>query len=369
MPAKSRISIRFRVAEDFVHPSTRNIWTTPLFISPAEINFGIASLQSPGFGPANFTVDYYLRTVLLALDYGLGRGRSFRLMIERENIDLRRVVSEAFGVGSGALLLNRDLEADWRSFVQIDSRHLRKPTRRWRRRRPDLLCEASPGTVLLECKGTTAFGSVKSMLETAYNQVKYARLASGRINGRYLTCMFLPLADDSRAPTIWAGDPDEPSGEGASFIIDERALQKSLWLHYARVANMAGLELLASLLWEHAGEEDAPRVDPRSVAEEMERAEAQATEIAGRRFITRWIETPILSERVPPGLRCPRYRIEIRIDADVAGLLLQADVEGLRARTQNVREVREDLRALFRDGSGIVMTAAADGEALDPTVW
>ena len=362
------VSIEFDVQPDPLHAGSRAFTMAPLGVTPADLALVVSSLRAPGFGPANFTIDYYLRTVILALDYG-SSGQSFELAIERENLDLRRVVSEAFGAAAGALLLNRDLGADWRTMVQIDGRHLRRLSGRWRRRRPDILCRTPVGTVLLECKGTTSVSSVTGMLERAYRQVKYARLRRGRISGRYLTCTYVPLAGDGYVPTLWVGDPEGPEPEGESFEIDERVVDKALWQHYARVANMAGLERLAGLLWKRSGEQDGPLVPESEVEREFELAEERMLEFNNRRLIARTIEIPILPSRIPSGSRCPRYIVSIGLDNEVAHRLKEGADREVRRETNSIREVRQDLRAFFRDGAGIIINARSEEGDLDPRSW
>src|SRR3989337_3048402 len=53
----------------------------------------------------------------------------------------------------------------------------------------------------------------------------------------------------------WNYSQNSSGGVGAepSIIIHERSVSNAVWLHYAHVANMAGLELLAEFLWRRGG--------------------------------------------------------------------------------------------------------------------
>lgn len=97
------------------HPDNTNLGlltTTPLTMTEAELCLLNASLHTPRFGPSNFTIDFYLSAMLRILSYGQAGGGPFRLAIERQNMDLRRLVAECIGATTGAMLCVRDLGVD-----------------------------------------------------------------------------------------------------------------------------------------------------------------------------------------------------------------------------------------------------------------
>ncbi len=151
----------------FRKASMGGIGTGNLIAGPARLCNVILALRSSGNGMNDFTVEYYLWATILTMNRGLGEGTQFRLPIRQENLDLRRVVSESFGVALGALLVARDLGARWESMVQVTSEDVAGgPTGRTVRRRPDLIFETDKGENILECKGTTSLDSMARMIRS-----------------------------------------------------------------------------------------------------------------------------------------------------------------------------------------------------------
>ena len=92
-------------------------------------------------------------------------------------------------------------------------------------------------------------------------------------------------------------------------------------------------------------------------------------EFNNRRLIARTIEIPILPSRIPSGSRCPRYIVSIGLDNEVAHRLKEGADREVRRETNSIREVRQDLRAFFRDGAGIIINARSEEGDLDPRSW
>ncbi len=362
-----RGGVTFAVRGSPRHGGLGQISETPLTIGPANLILGILTLRAPGFGPGNFTVDYYLRTVLFALDYGLASGKAFKLNVERENYDLRRVLAEALGMAVGTFLIQRDLGATWQSMVQIDSRHL-IPGGQGTRRRPDIFSRGREGSILLECKGTTAYTSVSGMLSSAYQQVKNAQILHGHIDNRYLTCAFTPLLDDHRNPSALVGDPRGDKSD-ASMIFDGRVAEQAYRLHYARVANMAGLPALAALLWSRAGEQDGPSVSSDQALRQIERAQRNVVEFDDRQFIGRTLDLPVNSPGALGEYRLPTYRVSLLLESELSRVLVRPDSDAIDEFIGRLEPQMGLLKGTFQDGSAIDIGATADGEAIDPTDW
>jgi hypothetical protein len=225
------------------------------------------------------------------------------------------------------------------------------------------------GMTLLECKGTTARGQPDAMIISAHRQVKGAQLQNGTVQARCLSCALVPLVDDSRGPTIWCGDPENEGAREPSIILHERMKTKAVWLHYAHVANMAGLELLAELLWRRGeGEEMEDDLSSRALVE-IDRAEATSIELNGRRFLVRTLETPIRSPRAPQTGGCPRYIVSLGLDAGIARNLAEMSTPQVPNEARKITSIREQKRIVFNDGAALLLTARNNEGELDPSEW
>ena len=360
------VGIRFVVKKDLTGGGSP-FQETDLVAQPSELLAIISALRSPLNLPSTFTLRYYIGATLLALDFGLGTGRTFKLSIERGNQDLKRVVAEAFGVAVASLLMVRDLRADFSTFVQVQSNHLVRRVPGGRSLRPDLYFDTTSGHSLLECKGTTWAPSKTRMLRAAVNQVKGARLVSYPISGTFIACTFVPLEGDPRNPTIWAGDPVANDEALSHLLLQDRVATRGIWLHYSRVANMAGLPKLAAHALVQSMEPVRKKPTRQDLTNELASVSSKTVKIAGRECIGTRVSIPILSPKAPQDLACPRYEVDIGLDVRYAQILM--DEEPNFSELESIKQRTSTCETILSDGVALRISAITDKEQLDPTSW
>ncbi len=348
----SPCNISFEVKDDFSGTAMNPFDTTrPLVIDGCLLSLAVQEVMSPLSGVASYTVDYYLNTVLRAFLYRDNSGRNFRLRVERENWDLRRVLAEAFGMAAGILLVNRDFEVDWRTVVPIYERHIIRPRHASVRRRPDIIMQTKKGTALLECKGTTAYGEPRDMLARAYKQVKKTRIGNNRMTSRFLSCALVPLTDDTRDPIVWCGDPDHEQDENDEFLINESVVNNTVAWHYIRVANMSGLTDLGRFLLDRCvtGE---PNNSLREAARgEIERADNQIFKVGNREALGRKIELSPLSTDEMTNSGTDRVIGSLGLDVEIANDLVTKDLSTISREDSKIQTSSEGPDIILNDGA------------------
>jgi len=349
----------------------RGLKTTPLIVKTARLCNTILQLQTNSDERADFTVEYYLNTTLLALRHGLGTGGDFRLPVNPENHDLRRVLSESFGSAFGILLMVRDLKAKWSSIAQITSKDISsssKATIRLGMRRPDFLFDTPTGRCILECKGTTSKSSLGSMVRSAVSQVKKKGIVKRSLSGRYLACSYLPLLGQTDTPVIRACDPSPPLDTEPQIMIRQEVADVAGFLHYASATRVAGLDALSKLVRFRVNHpsEDRDRglaEDARKELRDASEGGSRTFEIGNRTLIGRRVRVPARIPEPSQGTECPFYDVKIGIDFEIAECLLSHDAAELEKEIMQIEEVDEPLRTLLCDGSGIIIEPSSGKKA------